>query len=503
MSAPTTLDGEALSRGLAVRVVPAVRRPVARGLKHSLGRRSPGRLAQLTREHDQLCTQAVDSFEIAAGLEAAGVSDRRARSQFDVASVFELAEMMYELVPRRPSPAEPATDPWRRSPARAFLRGLLYGLPGLLFIVALRIIQVPLSVTLLVAATIVACALGQLLSFLGHVLLGRGDRRAARALMRVALLAGAAPVAGLSVAALLTHSPTLRLSVFAASEVEYLLAATVLMVLNADVLLLAILAPGVVLSGLVLCGAVPDLPPWVALGGLGLCLLTAVAAAWMRLRTPDSRSGRRLRDALRGGELPVSVCFLAYGGFSAAMLSFAIVDAVTGSGSATGPTVAFSMLPLIASLGAADWLQYRLRSRTAHAMRDSTSVDGFARRARLELVLALLAYAGTLAVLTGALLGCLTRWGGVDRVFALDATGYMVLGLALFLSTILLSCGLHRLIVAVTGAALAVDAGLRWPLTGTGGPVPLALAHVAVFSVLLVVLLAVSAVEFGRLARHR
>ena len=71
MSAPTTLDGEALSRGLAVRVVHAVRRPVARGLKHSLGRRSPGRLAQLTREHDQLCTQAVDSFEIAAGLEAA------------------------------------------------------------------------------------------------------------------------------------------------------------------------------------------------------------------------------------------------------------------------------------------------------------------------------------------------------------------------------------------------------------------------------------------------
>lgn len=40
---------------------------------------------------------------------------------------------------------------------------------------------------------------------------------------------------------------------------------------------------------------------------------------------------------------------------------FAVVDAVTGSGSATGATAALSMLALVASLGGADWLQYRLR----------------------------------------------------------------------------------------------------------------------------------------------
>src|SRR5664279_608325 len=174
-----------------------------------------------------------------------------------------------------------------------------------MLVVALRIIEVRLSVTVLVAATVVACALGQLVSFLGHVLLGRGDRRAARALMRTALLVGAAPVVGLTVAALITDVPALRLGVLAASQVEYLLAATVLMVVNADVLLLAILAPGLVLSGLVLSGAVADLPPGVVLGGLGLCLCGAVAAAWLRLRRAPSRgAGCGTRWAARSCRWP-------------------------------------------------------------------------------------------------------------------------------------------------------------------------------------------------------
>ena len=502
MSAPTSLDGGAVSRGLALHVAPPVRLPAARR-EQALERRAAGRLVQLTREYDQLCTQAVDSYEIAAGLEAFGVSDRRARAEYGVASVFELAEQMYDLVPERPAAVEPVADPWVRHPARHFLRGLLYGLPGLLLVVALRIIQVRLSVTVLLAATVAACALGQVVSFLGHVLLGRGEGRAATSLMRAALLTGAAPVAALSVAALITHVPTLRLGVLAAAQVEYLLAATVLMVLNADVLLLAILTPGVALSGLVLGGVAADVPAKVVLGTLGLSLLGAVVAAWLRLRPVGVTSGRRLRDALGGAELPVSACFLGYGGFSAALLSFAIVDAVTASGSPTGPTVAFSMLPLIAILGCADWLQYRLRSRAAKAMRNSASIAGFARRARIELLLALVGYAGILVVLSTALLGWLTGWQHLDQVLTLDTAGYTVLGLGLFLGTILMSCGLHAIIVAVTGTALAVDAALRWLLSGANGPVPLALAHLAVFSVLLAVLVAVSAAQFGRLSRHR
>src|SRR5674536_50149 len=73
VSAPTSLDGGAVSRGLALRVIPPVRVPAARHQKDFLERRAPGRLAQLTREYDQLCTQAVDPFEIAAGRVAISV----------------------------------------------------------------------------------------------------------------------------------------------------------------------------------------------------------------------------------------------------------------------------------------------------------------------------------------------------------------------------------------------------------------------------------------------
>ena len=87
-------------------------------------------MAVLARDHDELCTQAADHSEIAAGLEAAGVSDRQARRTYGFASVFELAEAMYHTVPRRPVDSRTRPDPWRRPVARHLLRGLLYALPG-------------------------------------------------------------------------------------------------------------------------------------------------------------------------------------------------------------------------------------------------------------------------------------------------------------------------------------------------------------------------------------
>src|SRR5450759_1627470 len=102
------------------------------------------------------------------------------------------------------------------------------------------------------------------------------------------------------------------------------------------------------------------------------------------------------------------------------------------------------------------------------------------RRARIELLLALVGYAGILVVLSTALLGWLTGWQHLDQVLTLDTAGYTVLGLGLFLGTILMSCGLHAIIVAVTGTALAVDAALRWLLSGANGPVPLlSLIHIS------------------------
>ncbi|MGW2619274.1 hypothetical protein [Streptomyces sp. NPDC001500] len=67
----------------------------------------------LMHRHRELCERAVDPLEIAAGLEAHGVTDRTA-ARFRHRDVFSLAEEMYARVPRdgdAPPPAAPAVLP--------------------------------------------------------------------------------------------------------------------------------------------------------------------------------------------------------------------------------------------------------------------------------------------------------------------------------------------------------------------------------------------------------
>ncbi|MEU3773962.1 hypothetical protein AB0F11_12285 [Streptomyces sp. NPDC032472] len=73
----------------------------------------------LLHRHRVLCEQAVDPLEIAAGLEAHGITDRTA-ARFRHRDVFSLAEELYARTPRGDEPAAPAAA--RRADARA-LRG--------------------------------------------------------------------------------------------------------------------------------------------------------------------------------------------------------------------------------------------------------------------------------------------------------------------------------------------------------------------------------------------
>ncbi|MFC9096446.1 hypothetical protein [Streptomyces sp. NPDC057072] len=99
--------------------------PVAGVTAHAAASGDPGRRASARRgavdpvktllhRHRELCERAVDPLEIAAGLEAHGLTDRTA-ARFRHRDVFSLAEEMYARVPRdgdapppRPVPAPPA-----------------------------------------------------------------------------------------------------------------------------------------------------------------------------------------------------------------------------------------------------------------------------------------------------------------------------------------------------------------------------------------------------------
>lgn len=97
-----------------------------RGARARRGAADP--VKTLMHRHRDLCERAVDPLEIAAGLEAHGITDRTA-ARFRHRDVFSLAEEMYARVPRdgdRPPP--PArTAPATRARADWVLRALLPG----------------------------------------------------------------------------------------------------------------------------------------------------------------------------------------------------------------------------------------------------------------------------------------------------------------------------------------------------------------------------------------
>ncbi|WP_030320604.1 hypothetical protein [Streptomyces sp. NRRL B-3229] len=119
----------------------------------------------LMHRHRELCERAVDPLEIAAGLEAHGVTDRTA-VRFRHRDVFSLAEEMYARVPRDgETPPSPAVD---RTPRPQAAWALLTLLPGVLC--AATVVGIRLTdgrsrlVTALIGALVVSFAVRAALS---------------------------------------------------------------------------------------------------------------------------------------------------------------------------------------------------------------------------------------------------------------------------------------------------------------------------------------------------
>ncbi|MFE5162325.1 hypothetical protein ACFRNT_28210 [Streptomyces sp. NPDC056697] len=118
--------------------VPVSRRPdeasarTGAGKGQGKGRRGPADpVRALMHHHHDLCARAVDPLEIAAGLEAHGVTDRTA-ARFRHRDVFSLAEELYARVPRAEEPAPPAAPAPGRALAARMALGALWLLPGAL-----------------------------------------------------------------------------------------------------------------------------------------------------------------------------------------------------------------------------------------------------------------------------------------------------------------------------------------------------------------------------------
>ncbi|MCP3801452.1 hypothetical protein NLX83_19525 [Allokutzneria sp. A3M-2-11 16] len=410
---------------------------------------------------------AVDHLEVAAALEAGGLSDQAA-ARYGYPDVFLLAEALCEVIPKQPREPEPLPVIWSAKPGTHLLRGVLFGLPGVCYTAAAGVLTDRAALGVVVISLFTSWSLGQSLSYLGYLQLGRADTDAAARVLRRGMLVGCSIVLAVSaIAALLLGSGTPALTL-AVGQGWYLLSATVLLVLNNEYTLLATLAPGV-LAGLTLSGG----PLWIALAA---SVLGTGVLALRRTRTTRPRT-------LSKHDLIASLPYGAFGFIAAGLLVLPLFWP-------SGQGHSLAALPISISMGVAEWSLVVYRRRATTALRGTHLFTEFARDTRLGLLRAVavfLTVAAALSIVVLLATGTIT-----DPTALLRYGAYLALGGALFVALVLQACG-------STGIAVAACAGALVAQLWTGDAV---IGQLVVNSALLVVLGGCAAVVLSESVRH-
>lgn len=412
-----------------------------------------GGYAELADRMSPVCTAAVDSFEVAAVLEAGGITDVAARERYSARNVFDLAAQLFRQSPRLPQPNRPAADPWQATPVNHVLRGVVFGLPALANLAVADRFTGSRAAVLLVVSVLLSWAAGQGLAYLGYVRLGQADRSAAIAVLSGVTLAVATPAAAVVVAIGLALGVPFAVILIAVGQVAYVLAATAALVLGRERWLLAALVPGV--------GAgIGELVAGPAAGRSGL-LAVAAAVSMAAVAGVAGWALRGVRPQLPSrDELVGALPNVAFGVLVGALLIFTpVVRALDSDPDPRAAVGAALALPLSVSMGAAELLLFRYRSATYRALAGTRTLRAFGRRASTALFRATAGYLAVLVVLLLAAMSlALLFTGELPRVSSIVAA--VLIGPALFVALLLMSFEIRRPVVLACLAALAVSLAL-------------------------------------------
>ncbi|MCX5401215.1 hypothetical protein [Streptomyces sp. NBC_00102] len=316
---------------------------------------------------------AVHPYEVAALLESEGLTASLIQERYGHPNLFSLATALYERVPRTfPQPALPA-DPWRPDTLRCLLRGALFALPGLAFLLTAPLWNAGGHTTTLVVAGLFSWAWGQALGHRAHLRMATGRREAGRT-----LLLGAPLGAVLATATAGAQDGFGPVTLVAGAQSVYLAAAGALLVLGRERLLLAALSP-LIVGAAVLPWWEPGKELRAGLPLLALLATLVVCGAALRscLRTPPQTTGRR----------PKLLWSLPYGLFGLAAGTLVLLE---------GKVNAYAVIVLTVSMGPAEWLLYRYRGMSVAALRATATPARFLLRSTGVLALCLLIYLGPL-----------------------------------------------------------------------------------------------------------
>ncbi|GAA4922688.1 hypothetical protein ACFPM3_32650 [Streptomyces coeruleoprunus] len=451
---------------------------------------------ELARRLDDVIAQAVHPDEIAAILESDGMTDDHIRLTYGRPDSFALAEELYARVERRfPEPAGPPTDPWHTGLAGCVLRGLVFALPGLAYVLGAPLLAgptgalgMPAGTVPLLAGAVTGWVWNQALSHRAYAWLGLGDRPAAARTLLTGAPVGA--LLGALVAVACAQPGQWSAVAFSAGQSLYLAAATVLLVLDREKSLFGALLP-------VTAGALAALwtdPPTAVRVALLLASLLAALALAGRALAVETAPGVPERTGHAAPRLPASLPYGLFGLGTGLLVLYTAIGDVLVYGPAAA-VAAPSAVALTLSMGPAEWLLYRFRGESLAGLRASTSPRAFRRSTSGTLALCLSGYLTVLLVLAAAgtaLVPGAPPLGGV-RLLTL-----LLIGSVLWAALLLQSFG--AVLSAATVCAVAAGAHTVALAAGLGDPravgVTVAGAAATVLGVLCCVLL-------GRATAHR
>ncbi|MEU6486512.1 hypothetical protein [Streptomyces sp. NPDC046887] len=395
--------------------------------------RVAGPVDELAAEMADRAGSAVHPYEVAALLESEGLTGEQIRERYGHPDLFSLAEDLYRRVPRSFPDPPVGADAWAPDHVRCMLRGVLFALPGLAYLLVAPLLRGTGAVPGLVVAGLVSWAWGQGLGHRTYVRLNAGRREAGLVLLTGAPL-GAALATGSALAVAGAHPVVLWAAL---AQSVYLAAAGVLLVLGRERSLLAVLAP--------LAGGAAALPWWEPGPLLRIALVLATVAAAAAVAAFVVAGALRADPAGDGPRVPY-LPSLPYGLFG---LAAGVLVLTAGAGHP------LAVVALTVSMGPAEWLLYRFRGLSVAALRASTTVRGFVLRTVRTLALCLGLYLVPLipaALLTGA-----------------DPVGLVALAAVLWIALLLQAFGTAWPTAAIClPAAAAIAAATAGPAWSSG-----------------------------------
>lgn len=441
-------------------------------------------LEELAERLAEVRAAAVHADEIAAVLESDGLTHELIVHRYGRRDLFALAEELHardSSANRRYPAPEPGPDPWRIDPWRCLLRGVVFGLPGLAYVLGGTLLAgppdafgLPAGTVALSAAALAGWAWNQALAHRAYLRLGSDGRRAtARCLLR-----GAPAGALFASAVAIVFASRGSEAAFAVGQSSYLAAATALLVLGRERDLLLALAPTTAGAALLL---VWDLPPWMR-----GCLVVATPVAALLVAGRQVVRGLRTPPELGAPTPPPLAASLPYGLYGLASAVLVLVLAL-GAG--------VSAVALTLSMGAAEWLLYRFRGRGVAALRRSVDATGFGARAAAALLGCLAGYVIVLAALAAALTAL---WPGAPAPGPLRLCALLTLGAVLWLSLLLQAFGAAWPAAMVCTAAAVVELAF---LIGEFSDHPV--VQLAVCASAAALLIAIACSLLGRATAHR